>query len=286
MSMRLICGVLLFFALFTLGVNATESGPSNTVGFWKLEVHPGFTQISFPLLPADKTVNNVLAGQLTGGATSAQADQILHWNAATGQYQMCWYNSSTSAWQGDFNLLDEAESYWIYVQPSHPATQTIVTFGNVVEEPTYNMGMISPGYNAVGTVWAEPAPISLAGLSGFQGGMYLFQSDLIMSYNAGTGLYDYAWKNESGNWQGNLTQFEPLKGYWIYIAPGHPGFNWTTYPHPNPNTVHIANPLLPNPAYQSVQISPAQTFPAPLPPVLSGTAATPADIPSVKGGAR
>jgi len=234
MSKQQITLILAFAAFASWGIcaHAAESGPSNTVGFWKLDVGRGYTQSSFPLLPTNKSVDNVLGDQLTGGNDPQDSDQILRWNPATGQFEMCWYNESTGAWEGDFNLLSESSAYWIYVQPDHPVTQTLVTYGNVVEMPVYNMGAMTPGYNAVGSVWAIPAAIAGSGLTGFQGGMYLFQSDLIMNYDAATGSYSYAWKDGNGNWQGNLTQFEPLQGYWIYIAPGHPGFNWPSYPQP------------------------------------------------------
>jgi len=250
-----------FAFLIPLGSSAIESGPSNTVGFWKVDVHPGYTQISFPLLPADKSVDNVLADQLTGGSTPAESDQVLRWAAAAGQFQMCWYDASTQTWQGDFNQFSEAESYWTYVQPDHPETQTIITFGNVVQAPFYNMGMMTSGYNAVGSVWAIPAAISLAGLNGFAGGLYLFQSDLIMSYDASTGSYSYAWQDGGGNWLGDLTQFEPLMGYWIYIAPGHTGFDWSTFPQPGMSgTDYVTKPFT-KPVILSTGTSPGETTP-------------------------
>lgn len=232
MSWRVTVVIFVLLTVVFCRADATESGPSNTVGFWKLDVHRGFTQVSFPLLPADKSVNNVLAGQLTGGATSSESDQVLRWNHQTNSFQMVWYNTGTSTWTGDFTQFAESQSYWVYVQPTHPETQTLVTFGNVVETPSYAMGSMTPGYNAVGSVWAEPAPLAQAGLSGFQGGSYLFQSDQLISFDALTGSFKYAWKNQAGVWQGNLTQLEPLKGYWLFIAPGHAGFNWSNYPQP------------------------------------------------------
>ncbi len=251
--------------LLSVWAGAQESGPSNTVGFWKLDVHPGFTQVSFPLLPAEKTVNNVLGNQLTGGTSVADADQIHRWNAATGQFQICWLNSETGQWEGAFSLLSEALSYWIYVQPDHPATQTIVVCGNVVEDPTYNMGQMQPGYNAVGSVWAIPAAVSQAGLDGFHGGTYMFLSDLILSYDALTGQYTYAWKDASGYWQGNLTQFEPMRGYWIYLPPGHSAFSWSNYPQPTStfqNAFGIPR-ILPEKNHRAA--APAVVVPAPSP---------------------
>ena len=264
MSKPQIILILAFAALASWGIcaHAVESGPSNTVGFWKLEVGRGYTQISFPLLPTNKSVDNVLGDQLTGGNDPQDSDQILRWNPATAQFQMCWYNESTGAWEGDFNLLSESSAYWIYVQLDHPVTQTLVTYGNVVETPVYNMGTMALGYNAVGSVWAIASPISSSGLTGFQGGMYLFQSDLIMNYDAASGSYSYAWKDGNGNWLGNLTQLEPLHGYWIYVAPSHPGFNWPSYPQP----IQIGNgnvgPRVHNPLYsRSDKLSPVPPAP-------------------------
>lgn len=290
MACRVI-GALLVFAAFLLPYQsvAAESGPSNTVGFWKFDVAPGFTQVSFPLLPNDKTLDNVLGDQLTGSATPEESDQILRWDAAAGEFQMAWYNTASDRWEGDFSALSETEGYWIYVQPDHPATQTIVAYGGVVEEPYYNMGTIGPGYNAIGSVWAVPASIAQSGLNGFEGGLYLFLSDLIMTYDPVTGSYSYTWMDDGGSWQGDLTEFEPLKGYWIYIAPGHAGFEWSAYPHPNPATLDAQTPP---PDYRAAQSTNpwkkkglAQP-PVPTPDIMGKVKKLPVSSTSAKGGVK
>lgn len=276
--------VTLLPLLFLLGQigSAVESGPSNTVGFWKLDVQHGYTQFSFPLLPVNKNVDFVLGNQLTGGLTPEDSDQILRWDPASGQFQMCWYNLESSRWQGEFNELTESESYWVYVQEDHPDLQTIVTFGNVVEMPSYNMGQIAPGYNAVGSVWAAPVAISQAGLDGFEGGLYLFLSDLIMSYNAATGSYSYAWMDEGSTWQGNLTDFQPLHGYWIYVPPGHDGFDWSNYPQPVPPGMdNVGTAKHPTKVYTTGQLPP---FPNAY--NITNKMKSPAPSPAKKGGAQ
>jgi hypothetical protein len=227
---------ILIAALSLIAVTgfAEDSGPSNTVGYWKLNVGRGYSQVSFPLLPAVKTLNNVIGNQLTGGTTQTASDQIMRWNAASRQFQVSWYNTTSQSWQGEFSDVREAESYWIYVQPTHPVQQTVTICGNVCEQPVFNMGTLGIGYNSIGSVWAAPTPISQAGLGELDGGVYLFLSDQILSYDAATGTYQYAWRTENGTWQGNLTLLEPAKGYWIYVAPGHPGFHWNNYPQPLP----------------------------------------------------
>ncbi|MBU1880977.1 MAG: hypothetical protein ABIE92_11720 [bacterium] len=278
MISRMIYALMAAAILLPCTVFATDSGPSNTVGFWKLDVQPGFTQISFPLLPDNKALNNVLSDQLTGGATVEESDQIIRWNPTSARFQIAWYNSTTSQWAGEFSELSEAEAYWVYVQPDHPAVQTIVAYGNVIEEPTYNMGAISPGYNAVGSVWAMPTSLTNAGMSGFQGGVYLFLSDLIMSYDAASGNHTYAWKNDAALWQGNLTEFEPCKGYWVYIAPGHPGFNWT-YPQPGPTGLDSRGPGGYYPDLDALEIIGR-------PPMPTAITNTTAPASSAKGGAQ
>ncbi len=237
-------GVIIAVSLLLLPMigAAIDSGPSNTVGFWKMELQPGFTQFSFPLLPNDKSLDNVLGDQLTGATTAQESDQIFRWDATAGQFEIAWFNSSSSSWTGDFDEVTETESYWIYVQPNHPP-QMLVTDGNVAEEPAYNMGTIGVGYNAIGSVWAIPAPIDQAGLDEFTGGMYLFLSDIIMSYDANTGAYTYAWQDETAEWQGTLSEFEPLKGYWIYIPPEHTGFEWPLYPQPTATGLESRSPV-------------------------------------------
>ncbi len=229
----MVAGVLSFPCVSS----AIESGPSNTVGYWRFDVQHGFNHISFPLLPNDKSLDMVIGDQLTGATNAAQSDQILRWDASSAQFQTAWFNTNTNLWAGQFSELSEAESYWIYVQEDHPAIQSIVAYGNVIEVPTYSMGQMNPGYNAVGSVWAATSPIATSGLDEFEGGMYLFLSDLILSYNAASNSYSYAWKDGSDEWQGGLTDFVPLAGYWIYVAPGHTGFDWNIFPQPNPESL-------------------------------------------------
>lgn len=260
---------------------AIESGPSNTVGFWKLDVNPGFTQMSFPLLPQNKSLDNVLQDQLTGGTVPEESDQIMRWDAQHGRYQVAWYDLNSGHWTGEFDQVSESESYWIYVQPDHPAVQTIVTYGAVVEDPVYDMGQMTPGYNAVGSVWAMPASIPLSGLDGFQGGMYLFLSDLIMTYDSNSGNFIYTWKDADDEWQGDLLQFEPLKGYWIYVAPGHNGFDWSVYPQPNPAGLNLQAPPQ---IYPDNDVKVKRT-PPPLPTVKTSSK-IPLSSASGKGGRR
>jgi hypothetical protein len=234
MNIKILPITRLLFALSLpiLGWSA-ESAPSPTVGYWKLTVHHGYTQISFPLLPANKSLNYVLNGQLTPGNSASTSDQIIGWDANSQLYQVCWRNIASGNWEGDFDSLSEAKSYWIYVQPNHPAEQTLISAGHLVAFDSYDMGIILPGYNAVGSVWVTPSNIFQAGLEGFQGGLYLFNSDQILHFDALSGYYLSAWKNEAGLWQGNLMQLEPFKGYWIYISPTHPGFAWPNFPRPD-----------------------------------------------------
>ena len=290
MTCRIFGAVLVLAAFLLPYQNVTaESGPSNTVGFWKFDVAPGYTQGSFPLLPNDKTLDNVLGDQLTGSTTPDESDQILRWDAAVGEFQMAWYSTASGRWEGDFSTLTETEGYWIYVQPDHPATQTIVAYGNVVEEPYYNMGTMTPGYNAIGSVWAVPASIAQSGLNGYEGGMSLFLSALIMTCDPETGDYSYTWVDDGGFWQGDLTEFEPLKGYWIYIAPGHTGFEWPTYPQPNPATLDAQTPPLENRPAQSTNPLKKKGLarpPIPTPDMINKVKKLPVSSTSAKGGGK
>ncbi|TKJ41292.1 hypothetical protein CEE37_06400 [candidate division LCP-89 bacterium B3_LCP] len=277
--------LLLIVTIFVVQyVGAVESGPSNTVGFWKADVGHGFTQISFPLLPNDKTVTNVLGDQLTGAGVPEESDQIHRWNSGTASFEICWYNIETSQWEGQFSELSESESYWIYVQPTSPAMQTIITYGNIIEEPSYGMGQMVPGYNAIGSIWAMPAQVTQAGLNGFEGGLYLFLSDLLMGYDASTGSYSYAWQNESSTWMGDLTALEPLQGYWIYVAPGHDGFDWPNYPQPESPIANGIIQVNPNPIQDNLKSIPP--VPTPQPVTYSTSTSQPVQSTSVKGGAQ
>jgi hypothetical protein len=230
----------------------------------------------------------VLGDQLTGAATAQESDQVFRWNAAAGQFEVAWYNTTSGHWVGDFDQVTETESYWIYVQPDHPA-RTIVTYGNVMEDPWVSMGYIGVGYNAVGSVWAVPAPIAQAGLNEYTGGLYLFLSDLIMSYDASSGSYTYAWKNEADEWQGTLSEFEPLRGYWIFVPPTHTGFDWPLYPQPTGVGTESRSPvrIYPSPdAHNPIPQPPMPVVKSQNPGVKPEMNKTPPTSNAAKGGGR
>jgi len=66
------------------------------------------------------------------------------------------------------------------------------------------------GYNAIGSVWAQSASLSLADCPVLPGSVSLsirFDHGL----RCGMCAYTYAWQGSDSTWQGNLVQLEPLK---------------------------------------------------------------------------
>ena len=210
--------VLGIVVLFLGSLMATESGPSATVGFFKIGVPAGFTPFSVPLKVYVSGVEtlalaDILGDQLTGGL-SFNADKI--WNMTNGTSA---YLHSTLGWQGFTDFID---GHAYYVQNKHSAIDLYLS-GTVVEEAC-DYGTMALGFNPVSVNSAQVIPLDNLDLlsSGFTSGLS-FNGDKIWDLTAGTSAYHHA----TLGWQG-FTTVDPTHAYSIQVK--NTAFAWVYDP--------------------------------------------------------
>jgi hypothetical protein len=218
--------LLAVFALLAVSlVFAEESGPSNTVGFisWNCPVGE-WTPFAFPFTyyttghNLTLNVNEIVYGNFTPG-DPLTADRIYDQNTALSIYY------TLTGWTGDFTQIVPGHAYWAKINNSDVLA---ITAGEV-DLTSINLGMMSPGWNAVGL--REPGVILLTDAdlisSGFTGAANPVLSDRVYDQN----LLSFGWYNTAtSSWVGLEEGLEPGHGVWIWVHPDHSGFEWIYTP--------------------------------------------------------
>ncbi len=224
--MKKLIAIIAILALATTAF-ATESLPSETVGFVKIDADVGYTPFGLPFTFYDAThaqtmtLDNIIGAQFTGGAAPFLSDQIIDIN--TGNYG--WYNTGASAWAGMTSYTANHPNY-AYVLVGHPNVDMYLA--GQVDQSTINFGTMAVGYNPIGIREAGDVIISDLDLvsSGFTGGAAPFLSDQLIDINTG----NYAWYSTgTSTWQG-MANITIGHAYYIYVLSGHTPFDWTYNP--------------------------------------------------------
>ncbi|MDP8269582.1 MAG: hypothetical protein P9L97_12735 [Candidatus Tenebribacter davisii] len=220
--------ILSILVLFLGSLMALESGPSETVGFVKVNAPANvYTTFSLPL-EVDGMMASVVfsdgtgAPYITGGANPVFSDQIQEVGGAS-----AWYNSNTSLWVGDF-AVDVTKAYYAVIRAAHPAADIYVC-GLVDNTTIVNYDPILPNvYTTVGFREAGSTKmVSDLGLvtAGFQGGANPVFSDQIQEVGGAS-----AWYNSNTSlWVGDFA-ITPGKAYYLIIRNGHSGLAAYSYP--------------------------------------------------------
>ena len=226
--MKKLIAIIAILALATSAF-ATESDPSETVGFVKLQCNAGdYTPFALPFTfyvahpTPTMALDDIIGAQFTGGVAPFLSDQIKDINTGASG----WYNTGTGSW----TLANFTANHGNYanVLSTHPAVDMYLA--GQVDQSVIVFGTMAAGnYNAVGI--REAGEVSVADLdlvsSGFTGGAAPFQSDQIKDMNTGNS----AWYNTgTSTWVGGLTNIIPGHVYYIYVLSGHTPFDWTYNP--------------------------------------------------------
>lgn len=139
------CLVFCMTSMTTIADGLPSAVVSKPVGFTRIVVAPNASALcSLPFIVPDRAVQSVFSGQLTGGASAADADQILKWIPAAQQYQTIykltgssnaslngsWVESTAAGAAQTAAMIMAGEGFWIRNQ--HSVTQSVFLAGEVV----------------------------------------------------------------------------------------------------------------------------------------------------------
>lgn len=220
-----------------------QSGPSNTVGYVKIDIatgsvpSPTYKEFGLPFQFWDVPANNVptygvnsnlpsdIVGTQTNCSTLSATDRISRQDNGAVAYRL----ATACAWTGSLETgaanMVPGRAYW-YVNKSG-AARTLVLAGQV-NNGNYGAvaigAPVSPGTQVTAYSWrdARDVPNNQLNLlaNGFLGGT-VSNADRVQAQTGGT----FFWFRTSDNtWQGSLTVVSPGKSYWILNK--HVGHTW------------------------------------------------------------
>lgn len=252
------CGVWFLF-LVVAGGGELAAGPYDTVsrpaGFTRLEAVPGNSLHSLTLKPFSGALADLLAGQLSGGLTEAQADKILKWNAGSQSYIGAfkaggtgdpakdgqWF-SDAGVWQPSPMTLEPGEGFWIVNRSA--GAKSVYIAGEVVADASRSVTLV-PGLNLFAYPFGSVIALNSTklALNGAYADRKSTLADTVNDPDAG----DTQWLKKSGKSAGSYIWCElsgvksekVLKtgeGFW-YRRRAARGFTWTeTRPYLYPFT--------------------------------------------------
>lgn len=98
---------ILALFLFAGIASYLEATPQeDVVGFWTIELQPGFNLVTFPVLPDTPTLAEVVGSQF--GTV-----EITTWDDRIGGYRWAHYDPESHRWTGNLFLLNRGVGYWI-----------------------------------------------------------------------------------------------------------------------------------------------------------------------------
>ena len=106
---------------FATTVFATESDPSETVGFVKIDADVGYTSFGLPFTFYDAlhaqtmALDDIIGAQFTGSPIPPQSDQLIDMN--TGAFAT--YNPGTLTWVGALTTVTPGHTYYVFVRSGH-----------------------------------------------------------------------------------------------------------------------------------------------------------------------
>lgn len=221
-----------------------QSGPSNTVGYVKIDIasgtqaSPTYKEFGLPFQFWDVPTNNVptygvesrkpsdIVGTQSNCGTLAAADRILRQDTGAPAYRL----ATSCSWSGTLETgavnMDPGRAYW-YINKSAVA-RTLVLAGQVNNGNYGVVAIPAPAINGqtqnTAYSWrdARDVPNNQLNLlaNGFTGGT-ISTSDRVQAQTGGA----FFWFRTSDNtWQGTLTVVSPGKSYWILNK--HAGHSW------------------------------------------------------------
>ncbi len=232
----------------------TELYTFDRLGVFNVPLDKGRNLVSLPLVPKDSSITSVLGSQLTGSTNAISSDLVLVWTGS--EYETAWLVEGTNSpyegkWvtqSGDREsplVLTPDMSFWIVIRNNHADSILMVT-GSISSGPSRSK-TLARGQNFLGCPY--PVAMSLEQSELAQDGVVIGSSfsagsDQLRKWTgsgweiawlvAGTGTaWDGKWMNGAGT-EISTMQFEPGKGYLLFIKHDNPNKEWTI-PNPDPN---------------------------------------------------
>jgi len=183
----------------------------NVVGYAKVNVPASklvLCSAGFNTMDPNATVQEIMAGQLTGGWDYFGGDHVYLWDATAQQYTVLWKQDTGGVLDGDgwldsntgvlsTNKLVPGSAFW--VESSQTADQTLTLLGEVVSAPTVNVPMVE-GLNFFSYPYSADQALTnstLQAANGSVGGWDYFTADHVYSWDVTSQQYTVYWLQDT-----------------------------------------------------------------------------------------
>lgn len=185
MKLPRIC--MLAAVLFLLPQLTAAVTQDDVVGYWTFDLQPGFNLVSFPLLPENSTVGEVI-GDALGGV------EITTWDSRLGRYRWTRYDTEAGRWTGDMYVLDRGTAYWFHL-PDGDGNRRLIITGHPEQYTRFEWSQYGTGWKYFAPTFGKPQ--MLADLPSGS------SRDLLVSWNRNFARFDLAEGLQEGNWHTN-----------------------------------------------------------------------------------
>jgi len=174
----------------------------DVVGFWTLELNPGFNLVAFPVLPDLPTPRDVIGSRL--GSV-----EITTWDRGYGSYRWARYNPETGTWLGNLYLLDRGVAYWINLTDTDESQQLVIT-GRPERYRKFRWSQLKTGWD-----FYSPTYGKVQNLHDLPPDKH---DDLLISWNRQSAQFELAHASAEGEWlAGEFDSIYPDQAYISYL---------------------------------------------------------------------
>jgi len=231
--------------------------PSNLGGIWRLTFTPGVHLISFPFLPQDASLDEVLGNGFPGATHWDEATRIV--TIVNGEYIGAYYNVALERWFGNLTTLESQRGYWL-ILPEDSTPVSVTVAGVSAAQDAVRIEPLAEGLNLVASPLPYPITLEASGLeaSGLLRGDYLPLADRVYAWQQQR--LAPAWVKTDGAWAGASFPLQPTRGYLIWRTPNRGALEWRLPepagmggwngqmpgdPEPLPNALRAFTPSIP-----------------------------------------
>ncbi len=190
--------IIVLTILLPLSLGAVTQ--QDVVGFWTFNLEPGFNLVTFPLLPDNPTIQNVIGDRLSNS-------EISTWDNRLERFRYSKFDSESGRWSGDLFILNRGTAYWINIVGEDP--KQMVLTGKPEQYIQFNWTQLDHGWNFYAPTIGKSE--SLSDLPPAH------SDDLLIGWNSQEKLFNLI-EAKDDSWSiGEFEELSPDRGYIVYL---------------------------------------------------------------------
>jgi len=215
-------------AIVLLAISPAQAVPQNdVVGYWTLNLKPGFNLVAFPVLPDTPTLQEVIGDRL--GLV-----EVTTWDDALHGWRWAKYDPQTRVWTGNLYLLARGTAFWINLRDAQQP-KSLMALGRPELYTRFNWNRLNYGRQFYAPTYGKEQ--ALAEIPPVE------PRDRVIAWDSNRRQFQIAEANGSSWRSPNFEQIEPDRAYIAdlhhraprQVGPPLPIEAQYQAAHPNPN---------------------------------------------------